>query len=605
MMDIKAANRSPKVTSNNKRQRSVQQRDAPEIIELDDSEGEQGKAASTSSVGKEQDDHAGRHLATPVSNVVSRLPTPSDTAPRSSTPETSVRRSDRQRRPTNRLVQSGILPYHTREEKDQKLELFDQVANEDNKGSVKNSTALPRSNKRKRIKQEDATDAPKLEGDDDDRGESTSSASTVKAEDDEPDFAHPATPVSDGADRPSTPLGVAPTVPGLRNRQGTKASRSRARGTSSTSPSATKEEEAPEELQLMLTTKEKDVNGREIEGFREVTLTKPEKGDVLWDLGPLNLGPVGDILEPVYQRVFKRTVLHYAFGGNLMKTFPNENRLPYYAAFNSLWNPQLPDRPGTHGIAFGEGACREELLPVFVSVPGNNWLYYGHYSTKLYGHLHPSQMARIPRSSLVEIAQDYVTKKWAQKKVDKRNEINKRQATKQRIPFRPILSTLDDMMAAFLDGRMVMMFAILEFAHYDTNWFRHLITAEKAGCRITPETFEEKKEKKTKEEEKKKQKKTKEQGIKSQALPPRKKRKTASRKEVTTKDESDSEVEFMGRGTSSSTGRALRSKTKSSIGQRQGSIADLVSDDDIDDSNNGLGSNDGSGEDIGSDNDMC
>ena len=70
-------------------------------------------------------------------------------------------------------------------------------------------------------------------------------------------------------------------------------------------------QEAQETATVSVTIKQEDDDGVEHEEFIEVTLTKPENGDTLWDLDALKLGPVGDISNPLHHRFFKREVVSW------------------------------------------------------------------------------------------------------------------------------------------------------------------------------------------------------------------------------------------------------------------------------------------------------
>ncbi|KAI5895604.1 uncharacterized protein SCHCODRAFT_02619890 [Schizophyllum commune H4-8] len=296
---------------------------------------------------------------------------------------------------------------------------------------------------------------------------------------------------------------------------------------------------------VSVTIKQEDDDGIEHEEFIEVTLTKPENGDTLWDLDALKLGPVGDIPNPLHHRFFKREVVSWAFGGSHQSTFPNAGKENDYAAYVPDWNPQLPEGPGQHGIAFGNGSVGSEKLPVFVrDKQPNAWRYCGHYSCRRHGTLDPSQMARIPRRCLAAIARDYVRKEWGRRRVAHLDAQNAADAQREGNPYEHIVLTEQSITAAFLDGRMIMSFTILEFHHFDESWFQQLLDAEKAGHRIAPEPPSAKR--------------------KSSQGParPRKKRKAPAKKAAPAAQDSDSEVEYLGMNAPSSSQpfrRSLRS----------------------------------------------
>ena len=55
------------------------------------------------------------------------------------------------------------------------------------------------------------------------------------------------------------------------------------------------------------------VKGNDAEGnpvrFRQVILTKPEDGDMLWDLRRLRLGPTMEVKDPRHRKTFTRRML--------------------------------------------------------------------------------------------------------------------------------------------------------------------------------------------------------------------------------------------------------------------------------------------------------
>ncbi|KAL1739061.1 hypothetical protein HDZ31DRAFT_86016 [Schizophyllum fasciatum] len=222
-----------------------------------------------------------------------------------------------------------------------------------------------------------------------------------------------------------------------------------------------------EKYTLHMSIKKEVEDGIEIEEFREVTLSKSETGDMLWDLGTLGLGPEGTV-DDMYQRSFERKVVSWAFGGGHQATHHNQDalNLDTYSTYHPKWNPQLPTRAGAHGIAFGNGPVKE-LLPIFVRTSSNQWRYTGHYSRHMRGVLDSTQLAR---SYLANV-----------------NAALKEEATARGTPFRPVHAEEGDICAAFADGRLTMSFAILEFTRFERAWFEQLLAAEAAGRRIAPE----------------------------------------------------------------------------------------------------------------------
>ncbi|KAL1692739.1 hypothetical protein GGG16DRAFT_89665 [Schizophyllum commune] len=353
------------------------------------------------------------------------------------------------------------------------------------------------------------------------------------------------------------------------------------------------------------TVKQEEKDGPLIEEFHKVTLSKSEDGSMLWDLNTLGLGPVGDVGE-VYQRSFERKVVSWAFGGGHIRTHHNHNttNLDPYATYHPKWNPQLPGRAGTHGIAFSH-AVDDELLPVFVRVKSNQWRYCGHYATNMYGDLDSTQLARVPRSCLVAIARDYIEKKWGQEYLSDVNDDLKEEALAQGKPYRPVQSTEQSICAAFLDGRLSMNFTVLEFSRYEHSWFQRLLDAEAAGQRIAPKPkyLPKPKVPKTKAgpDAKPKAKKRSKKASTADAQPAAKKRKAASGKAVRAQeqqkkaqdDADDSDIEIV--GVKEAPKRQLRSSTRSrramnlawleSDGEESDDGGDGGDDDDFDEDN--------------------
>ncbi|KAI4525770.1 hypothetical protein K525DRAFT_190770 [Schizophyllum commune Loenen D] len=368
------------------------------------------------------------------------------------------------------------------------------------------------------------------------------------------------------------------------------------------------DEEIEEKFTLEIkTVKQEEKDGPLIEEFREVTLSKSEDGSMLWNLDLLGLGPAGHV-DDIYQRSFERKVVSWAFGGGHIKTFHNfeTTNLTPYATYLPKWNPQLPSRAGAHGIAFGD-AVSQDLLPVFVQTEASMWRYSGHFSTTMYGELESPQLARVPRSCLVAIANDYIKKKWGQNYLSGVNARLEREAEEDGIPFRPIQSTTGDICAAFLDGRMSMDFTILQFSRFDKAWFQRLLDAEAAGHRIAPKPkkLPKPKEPKTKAapDAKPKAKRRSKKGSTADAQPAAKKRKAASGKAVRAQeqqkkaqdDADDSDIEIV--GVKEAPKRQLRSSTRSrramniawleSDGEESDDGGDGGDDDDFDEDNDG------------------
>ncbi|KAL1707898.1 hypothetical protein EV121DRAFT_288153 [Schizophyllum commune] len=325
-------------------------------------------------------------------------------------------------------------------------------------------------------------------------------------------------------------------------------------------------QEAQETATVSVTIKQEDDDGVEHEEFIEVTLTKPENGDTLWDLDALKLGPVGDILNPLHHRFFKREVVSWAFGGSHQSTFPNRGKENDYAAYVPDWNPQLPEGPGQHGIAFGSGSVRSEKLPVIVrDKQPNAWRYCGHYSCRRHGTLDHSQMSRIPRRCLTAIARDYVRKDWGRRRVAQRDAQNAADAAREGKPYNHIALTEQGISAAFLDGRLIMSFTILEFHHFDESWFQQLLDAEKAGHRIAPEPPSAKRKNS--------------QG----PARPRKKRKAAAKKTAPAAQDSDSEVEYLGRNAPSDAQPQRRSLRSGNGGSAEPIVLEVSDEDEEED----------------------
>ncbi|KAI5829095.1 hypothetical protein K523DRAFT_417029 [Schizophyllum commune Tattone D] len=301
------------------------------------------------------------------------------------------------------------------------------------------------------------------------------------------------------------------------------------------------------------------VKGNDAEGnpvkFRQVILTKPEDGDMLWDLRRLRLGPTMEVTDPRHRKTFTRRMLSQAFGGGFQETYHHSrqpNHPDWYATYNPTWNPQLPD-VGQHGVAFDD-VHTDRLLPVFILVRTNAWRYCGHYSVTMWGELNAIQIARLPRNCLDTMVHDYAHLKNGQRAVDGRDAKNKKEAQAKGLPYRPIVRTGEGIMEAFLDGRMVQLFTILQFHHYDEVWFERLLAVEPAVAEEERVIAQKRKEK---EEAKKRLKdagkKEARAGTKRKATSTgargdgsQEKRKAKVKRKGPVEDGSDSNIEFVG-----------------------------------------------------------
>ncbi|KAL1718141.1 hypothetical protein EV715DRAFT_291630 [Schizophyllum commune] len=322
------------------------------------------------------------------------------------------------------------------------------------------------------------------------------------------------------------------------------------------------------------------VKGNDAEGnpvkFRQVILTKPEDGDMLWDLRRLRLGPTMEMTDPRHRKTFTRRMLSRAFGGGFQETYHHSrqpNHPDWYATYNPTWNPQLPD-VGQHGVAFDD-VHTDRLLPVFIVVRTNAWRYCGHYSVTMWGELDAVQIARLPRNCLDTMVHDYAHLKNGQRAVDGRDARNMKEAKEKGVPHRPIIRTEDGIMKAFLDGRMVQLFTILQFHHHDSVWFKRLLAVEPAVAEEERVIAQKRKEK---EEEKKKLKdagkKEARAGTKRKANSTgargdgsQKKRKTKAKRKGPVEDESDSDIEFVGSSIPAESRRTSRRLNTLSSGQ--------------------------------------
>ncbi|KAL1759782.1 hypothetical protein FB107DRAFT_270807 [Schizophyllum commune] len=301
------------------------------------------------------------------------------------------------------------------------------------------------------------------------------------------------------------------------------------------------------------------VKGNDTEGnpvkFRQVILTKPEDGDMLWDLRRLRLGPTTEVTDPRHRKTFTRRMLSRAFGGGFQETYHHSrqpNHPDWYATYNPTWNPQLPD-VGQHGVAFDD-VHTDRLLPVFILVRTNEWRYCGHYSVTMWGELDAVQIARLPRNCLDTMVHDYAHLKNGQRAVDGREAKNMKEAKEKGTPYQPIVRTDEGIMEAFLDGRMVQLFTILQFHHHDSVWFERLLFVEPAVAeeeRVIAQKRKEKEEAKKrlkeagkKEAEVGKKRKATSTGVRGDGS--RKKRKAKAERTVPAEDESDSDIGFVG-----------------------------------------------------------
>ncbi|KAI5895611.1 uncharacterized protein SCHCODRAFT_02497067 [Schizophyllum commune H4-8] len=322
-----------------------------------------------------------------------------------------------------------------------------------------------------------------------------------------------------------------------------------------------------------ISVKGNDAQGNPIK-FRQVILTKPEDGDMLWDLRRLRLGPTMEVMDPRHRKTFTRRMLSRAFGGGFQETYHHSrqpNHPDWYATYNPTWNPQLPD-VGQQGVAFDD-VHTDRLLPVFILVRTNAWRYCGHYSVTMWGELDAVQIARLPRDCLDTMVHDYAHLKNGQRAVDGREAKNMKEARGKGVPYRPIVRTEEGIMEAFLDGRMVQLFTILQFHHHDKVWFERLLAVEPAVAEEEKVIAQKKKEK---EEEKKRLKeagkKEAEVGTKRKTTntgaggnKSRKKRKAKAKRKVSAEDESDSDIEFIDRSVPTESGRrSQRINTSSS-----------------------------------------
>ncbi|KAL1707904.1 hypothetical protein EV121DRAFT_288159 [Schizophyllum commune] len=324
------------------------------------------------------------------------------------------------------------------------------------------------------------------------------------------------------------------------------------------------------------------VKGNDAEGnpvkFRQVILTKPEDGDMLWDLRRLRLGSTMEVTDPRHRKTFTRRMLSRAFGGGFQETYHHSrqpNHPDWYATYNPTWNPQLPD-VGQHGVAFDD-VHTDRLLPVFILVHTNAWRYCGHYSVTMWGELDAVQIARLPRNCLDTMVHDYAHLKNGQRAVDGRDAKNKKEAQARGLPYRPIVRTEEGIMKAFLDGRMVQLFTILQFHHHDKVWFERLLAVEPTVAEEERVIAQKRKEKEqAKKRLKDAVKKEAEVGTKRKATStgaggdrsdkkqkaepsgPGRKRKTREKRKVPAEDESDSDIGFTGASIPAESRRASR-----------------------------------------------
>ena len=182
----------------------------------------------------------------------------------------------------------------------------------------------------------------------------------------------------------------------------------------------------------------------------------------------------------------------------------------------------------------------------------------------MWGELDAIQIARLPRNCLDTMVHDYAHLKNGQRAVDGRDARNMKEAKEKGVPHRPIIRTEDGIMEAFLDGRMVQLFTILQFHHHDEVWFERLLAVEPAVAEeervIAQKRKEKEEEKKRLREAGKKEKagtkrKAKSAGAggdgskkkqKIESSGPDKKRKTNVKRKGPVEDESDSDIEFVG-----------------------------------------------------------
>ncbi|KAL1677108.1 hypothetical protein EV122DRAFT_279523 [Schizophyllum commune] len=349
------------------------------------------------------------------------------------------------------------------------------------------------------------------------------------------------------------------------------------------------------------------VKGNDAEGnpvkFRQVILTKPEDGDMLWDLRRLRLGPTMEVTDPRHRKTFTRRMLSRAFGGGFQETYHHSrqpNHPDWYATYNPTWNPQLPD-VGQHGVAFDD-VHTDRLLPVFILVHTNAWRYCGHYSVTMWGELDAVQIARLPRNCLDTMVHDYAHLKNGQRAVDGREARNMKKAQEKGVPHRPIVRTEEGIM----DGRMVQLYTILQFHHHDKVWFERLLAVEPAVAeeeRVIAQKRKEKDEekKRLKKAEKSEQgpgtkRKAKVAGVggdgsqkkqKTEPAGPGKKRKSKAKRKVPAADESDSDsgIEFIGAtipAESRRTSRRFNTLSSGRIGQTERELDREVEDGDED-----------------------
>lgn len=108
-----------------------------------------------------------------------------------------------------------------------------------------------------------------------------------------------------------------------------------------------------------------------------------------------------DLDDGMAGKTVSREFFSARYGGSSQSVFPQIgparkalHDLEHVAFFKRDWNPELPMRPGEHGLAFCRHPGIDGFMPLFIRRAEHSWLYMGEYTIRKVDSLTPEEWRR-------------------------------------------------------------------------------------------------------------------------------------------------------------------------------------------------------------------